>query len=287
MVEGGNTGIVTDRGLTILIADADEETRLDLVEAIQASDPGARIIEACNGAELAAALSRDRIDILFIDVILPDTYAADVLAWRAGAGARSMIVLVTDLLAPRWPTVAQRVGAYDVLLKPLNRRHVERILAASQIIRRDLRLLVVDPRAATRALIQRLLRESHFSFEITEAEDGPNAVRAARLRPFDMAIVEFDLPGYPALEVTCQIGMHHPEAKILLMGFSAAALPARQLELFSAVGYLRKPFSFTDVDKAVHDAFGLWHPYLIKAIQAEESRAQAFPTSGGRIVLGV
>ncbi|GJD58564.1 response regulator [Methylobacterium dankookense] len=260
-----------ETGLTVLVADADEETRLDLVEAIAASDPSARIIEACNGRELAAALAGEGVDLVFVDVILPGTDAGSLLAWRERRGRGAMIVLLSDLLAPRWPAVARLVGAYDVLLKPLNERHVARVLAASGVIRRELRLLVVEPRAATRNLIRRLLRDSHFSFEIVDAERGGVALRAARLGSFDVAMIEAELPDLPALEVACQVSDRHRHAKILLMGFSNAAIPARQLDTFGACAYLRKPFSFADIDRTIHDAFGLWHPYLVKALQAEEA----------------
>lgn len=260
-----------ETGLTVLVADADEETRCVLVEAVAALDPGARIIEACDGRDLAAALGREPVDLVFVDVILPGTDAGALLTWRERRGPGAMIILVSDLLAPRWPSVARLVGAYDVLLKPLSERHVAHVLAASRIIARRLRLLVVEPHAATRALIRRLLRESHFSFEIVEAERGAEALRAARLGSFDVALIEAGLPDIPALEVACQVSDRQGHARILLTGFAAAAVPVRQLETFGACGYLRKPFSFADVDRAIHDAFGLWHPYLVKALQAEEA----------------
>lgn len=254
-------------GLTVLVADADEETRLALVEAIEISDPGARIIEVCNGRELAAMLAERHVDVVFVDVILPAMDVEALRCWRAAYGPGAMTVLVSDMLAPRWPSIAKLVGAYDVLLKPLNEQHVARVLAAGRVIRRSLRLLVVEPRAATRALIRRLLRESHFSFDLAEAERGAVAMRTARIKTFDVVMIEAELPDVPALEIACQVSDRHPDAKILLMGFSMAAVPARQLELFGACGYLRKPFSFADVDRAIHEAFGLWHPYLVKALQ--------------------
>jgi DNA-binding NtrC family response regulator len=262
-------------GLTVLIADSDEEARLDLVEAIAASNLNVQIVEACNGQELAAALKNEAVDLVFVDVTLPGTDVTSLAAWRERRGRGAMIVLLSDVLAPRWPAVARLVGAYDVLLKPLNERHVARVLAASNVIRRELRLLVVEPRAAVRTLIRRLLRDSHFTFEIVDAERGSVALRAARLGSFDVALIEADLPDIPALEVACQVSDRHRQAKILLMGLSAAAVPARQLDTFGACGYLRKPFTFADIDRTIHDAFGLWHPYLVKALQAETAGTQA------------
>lgn len=68
---------------TILVADADEESRLSLVEALQEADPGATIIEAANGLELGRSLREAPIDVLFVDVTLPQTEGADILNWRS------------------------------------------------------------------------------------------------------------------------------------------------------------------------------------------------------------
>ncbi len=45
-----------------------------------------------------------------------------------------MIVLVADLLAARWPTIARRLNAYDVLLKPLGQRNVRHVLQAAAFL---------------------------------------------------------------------------------------------------------------------------------------------------------
>ncbi len=277
----GNDGM--DQGPTILVADADEETRLALIETIIEVEPSAKVISATNGLELSRALASGPIDIVLIDVVLPQTNGADLLAWRnsGSAGPRSMVVLVTDLLATGWPSVARRIGAYDVILKPLAKQNVERVIEASRVTRRRLSLMVVDPSAATRKLITRLLGQSQFSFEVVEAPGGKDAVRLAKRRSFDMAIVEQNLPDFPALEVACLVNDRYPEAKLVMMGVEIEERLLKQLETFGVSGFLKKPFSFTDVDKIVHRVFGLWHPYLITAIQAEEAKAAAAAALAG------
>ena len=120
---------------TILIADPDEETRLALAEAVVRIDPGARVIEAADGSALNRALAGSRIDLLFVDVLLPQTNGADIRRWRETGNPQGLVVLVTDMLAPRWSSTARRVGAYDVILKPLGDLHIARLLAAGRILR--------------------------------------------------------------------------------------------------------------------------------------------------------
>src|ERR1700712_1831392 len=118
---------------TILVADADEESRLSLVEALQEADPGATIIEAANGLELGRSLREAPIDVLFVDVTLPQTEGADILNWRSAIRPGGIIVIVTAQPAPRWPSLATRIGAYEVILKPIGTKQVRRLLEARQL----------------------------------------------------------------------------------------------------------------------------------------------------------
>ncbi|GJE73639.1 Regulator of RpoS [Methylorubrum suomiense] len=261
------------RAPTILVADPDEEARLALVEAVRRTAPDAVVIEAADGLDLGRLLARERIDVLFIDVALPQTNGADIARWHRSSTPQGLIVLVTDMLAPRWSSVATRLGAYEVILKPLGDHHIARVLEAARAIARRIDLLVVDHGRATRTLIRKLLEQSHFSFNILEAAGGREAVRLTERRAVDLAIIEMDLPDYPALEVACRINDRHPEARLLMMGAAMEEGMRRQLATFGASGFLRKPFHFFDVDKAVHESLGLWHPYLINAQKRDEALA--------------
>lgn len=263
--------------LTILVADPDEETRLALSEAIRRLAPDAVLVEAADGVALNRALSETSIDVLFIDVLLPQTNGADIRGWREAGNPQGLIVLVTDMLAPQWSSIATCIGAYDVMLKPLGDRPITRILDASRILSRSLDLLIVDPGQTTRRLMRKLLGQSHFSFRISEAAGGPEAVRLIERQSLDLAIVEMDLPDYSALEVACRINDRHPAARILMTGRRIEEGVERQLATFGASGFLPKPFQFFDIDKAVHQSFGLWHPYLINALKRENLLA-AEPT---------
>ncbi|GJD47542.1 Regulator of RpoS [Methylobacterium crusticola] len=262
--------------LTVLIADADDEMRRLLADAIRAEAPDATVREATNGVDLQRALERDRVDLVFVDVVLPQTDGAAIARWRAEAGRHSMVILVSDLLSPRWPSIATHLGAYDVLLKPVGGRQVRNAVEACRVIRRTLSLLVVDPNRATRAVIRRLLDQSHFSFEVVESEGGRRAVNLARRRLFDIAIIDMALPDYPALEVACQIQDRQSATKLIMMGVDLDAETSR-FDTFGIAGLLRKPFHFVDIDRTVHAAFGLWRPYLINALQAEQARAVQRP----------
>ncbi len=258
--------------MVILIADADEETRLALAEAIAVIDGTAQVIEVCDGAELQSALTGSTPDVVFIDTILPGTDAAAIMAWRQTAGLRTVVVLVADLLSRRWSNIARCINAYDVILKPLDVRSVERVLRAAPHLRRDLSLLLVQPSGRARDLTLQVLEGSLFTISTIEADAGAIALRTTRMRSFDLAFVSFGIADMPALEVACRIDAQHPGTKIVLIGRRSDAMTAAQLALFGAQAYLPMPFTAADVDRLVYEVFGLWQPYLVKALREEEGK---------------
>lgn len=261
--------------MKILIADADEETRLTLVEAITTIQPQARIAEVCDGRELHAALAGTAPDILFIDTIFPGADAATIMAWREVVGARTVVVLIADLLANRWSRIAKCIDAYDVILKPLNAQSVQRVLQAAVVLRRDLRLLFVEPSDRTRSLAEQVLQRSLFGFSISIAESGTAALRAVRLQDFDLAFVSFAATDVPALEIACRINALHPTLKTVMLGRRADAIPSAQLALFGAHAFLEMPFTAADLDRLIYEVFDLWQPYLVKALREEEAKQAA------------
>jgi len=258
--------------MNILIADADEETRLALVETIAAARPDARVVETRDGRELQAALAGAAPDILFIDTILPGADATAIMAWRETVGARTVVVLVADLLADHWSGIARRIDAYDVMLKPLTARGVDRVLQAAAVLRRGLSLLFADPSGRTRALAGHVLQRSLFAFSVTEAEGGAAALRAVRIQGFDLVLVSFGLVDMPALEVACRIGALHPGTRIVMVGRLSEAMTPARLTLFGARAFLPMPFTAADVDRLTYEVFDLWQPYLVKALREEEAK---------------
>ncbi len=264
-----------DAPLNVLIADADDETRRRLREVVLSFEPEAAIHEAGDGAELGAMLADGRVDLLVIDVLLPRTDGAQITAWRARKGKRCAIVLVTDILSPRWPVIASTVGAYEVLLKPVRPDKLGQLVDAARFIRRELKVLLVEPLSSTRGLIHRLIGQSCFTCAITESDGGRQAVRQAAFGSFDLALVEVGLPDLPGTEVACRLQERSPATRVVMMGANVEPAVQRTLSTFGVAGYLPKPFYFPDFDKAIHEALGLWRPYLINAIIAERGQQLA------------
>jgi diguanylate cyclase (GGDEF)-like protein/PAS domain S-box-containing protein len=124
-------------GARILVVD--DEARLRRSLALLLDKPGREIDECGTGAEAMSALSRQRYDLLLLDLRLPDMTGLDLMDWL-GARLPSMTVIVISADDVIDSAIgALRRGAYDFVRKPcqpeellrtvdnaLQRKHLER-----------------------------------------------------------------------------------------------------------------------------------------------------------------
>lgn len=84
---------------------------------------------------------------------------------------------------------------------------------------RNVRLLIVDDHKMVRDGIRSMLefQESKFKFFINEAGDGEEGVEIAIQNPYDIIIMDYQLPGIDGAEAARLILEKKPEAKILAL----------------------------------------------------------------------
>ena len=86
-------------------------------------------------------------------------------------------------------------------------------------MRRNLRILIVDDHKMVREGIRSMLeyQESKFKFFINEASDGEEGVEIAAQNPYDVIIMDYQLPGIDGVDAARLILKKNPEAKILAL----------------------------------------------------------------------
>ena len=77
-----------------------------------------------------------------------------------------------------------------------------------------MRVLIIDDNDHVRALA-RVYAEQAGAREIVDVRDGPAAVIAASAVGFDLALVDFHMPGMDGLEVTRQLLAAQPELAVV------------------------------------------------------------------------
>ena len=113
-----------------------------------------------------------------------------------------------------------------------------------------MRLLIAEDEPRVAAAIARGLRRHGAAVDV--AADGAQALYQARIYPYDVVLLDRDLPGVHGDEVCRTLNAEQPETKILML---TAARTTDQLVEGLALGaddYLAKPFRFEELVARVH-----------------------------------
>ncbi len=106
---------------------------------------------------------------------------------------------------------------------------------------RERRILLVEDESLLRRLIAQFLRGE--GFEIVEAGDGREGIeRFTSCYPFDLVLLDLNLPILPGVEVCRRIKQQHPEQPVIIC--SAAILDGHiaALKAMQVTQFLSKPY---------------------------------------------
>lgn len=115
-----------------------------------------------------------------------------------------------------------------------------------------MRILIVDDEPGVRTVIRRIAEQA--GFEVEEAEDGEQALRAIRSRPPELVLCDVFRPGKDGLELIREVQAGFPAVRIIAM--SGSGWPCGLDALFFAdnpgsVATLAKPFSCRELQAAL------------------------------------
>lgn len=101
-------------------------------------------------------------------------------------------------------------------------------------------VLLADDHAIVRAGLRRLIEESGDIQVITEAENGEEALSAARKSPPDVAVIDISMPGMDGLEVVSQLRASLPTLPILILTMHEEEQYVGRALSAGAMGYVTK-----------------------------------------------
>ena len=102
------------------------------------------------------------VDIVFLDLGLPDINGVDVVERSRSRGRMPFFVAVSATADGEQVARLRRLAAYDFIVKPFAAADVERVLAIYERVTARMRLLVADPSRTQGQIIGRLLTRSVF-----------------------------------------------------------------------------------------------------------------------------
>jgi len=118
-------------------------------------------------------------------------------------------------------------------------------------IPREITVLVADDHAVVRAGIRHILESMPGVAVVTEASDGPSALKLAREQRPDVIILDVSMPGGSGLGVLEQLRHDRQDTRILMLSMHDDAEYIAESVRAGTHGYLLKDSAATDLRAAV------------------------------------
>ncbi len=163
----------------MLVVDDDQELRKLLARYL--GEQGFRVSLASNRREFTDRITTDKIDVVLLDVLLPDGSGLDICSYLRQRTPQVAVILMTGLKEEVDRIIGLELGADDYLGKPFNPREM---LA---------RLRAVLRRARTGALPLPSTPRAHYRFAQLIADVASRTVTSPSGRMVDLTGAEFEL----------------------------------------------------------------------------------------------
>jgi DNA-binding response OmpR family regulator len=111
------------------------------------------------------------------------------------------------------------------------------------------RILVIDDEPAILNLAVRAL--SPDGFTVALAATGNQGLAIALHQPFDLVLLDLGLPDLGGEEVLRRLLREHPRQAVLIWSASTDRQVLNRCRTLGAAGYLRKPFTLTELKRSI------------------------------------
>ena len=120
----------------------------------------------------------------------------------------------------------------------------------------NMKFLVVDDFSTMRRIVRNLLKELGFS-NVTEAEDGVDALRKLRAEHFDFVVSDWNMPNMTGIDLLREIRKDEALKHLPVLMVTAEAKRENIIEAAQAgaSGYVVKPFTAVTLDEKLQKIF--------------------------------
>ena len=119
------------------------------------------------------------------------------------------------------------------------------------------RILVVDDEESHRIMLRAVLKEE--GYEVSEASDGTEAVKAVEQEPFDLILLDIRMRTMDGIEALGEIRKISPLVPVLIMTAYASVKTAVEALKAGAFEYLTKPLDIDELKILIEKALELYH----------------------------
>jgi two-component system chemotaxis response regulator CheY len=124
------------------------------------------------------------------------------------------------------------------------------------VLKKDIKILVVDDFSTMRRIIKNLLRDLGFQ-NITEADDGKTALPILKQGGIEFLVTDWNMPGMTGIEL---IGEVRKDPKLSHIPILMVTAEAKREQIIAAAqagvnGYVVKPFTATVLKEKIEKIF--------------------------------
>jgi DNA-binding NtrC family response regulator len=263
--------------LKVLVAD-DSRLIHDIFNDIASRSPiPFEVISADDGQQCVDALNRGGIHLAFIDVNMPQMSGMEAVGKARTGGNKTFVTLMSADANQRRMQLALQLKIYEFLAKPFTAEQVLRILQTYCRVTLPSNALVVDDSATVRRIIKKVLANSIFNIDVTEAGDGQTALNCCENGEFDVVFLDCNMPGLAGTATLEQLLERDPGVKVIMISGERNETRRRWALDRGAAAFLYKPFNASDIDRELHALFGLRMPHLASVEPLKIARTPATP----------
>jgi len=261
--------------LKVLVAD-DSRLVHDLFQQISAHSPiPFDVISAEDGQQTWNLLNQGGVHVAFIDVNMPLMSGMEAVNKARTGGNKTFVTLMSANANQRRMQLAQQLRVYEFLAKPFAPDDVLGILKTYCRVTVPSNTLVVDDSQTVRRIIKKVLANSIFNIDVTEAGDGLSAVDHCDNGEFDAVFLDCNMPGLPGTQTLERLLERDPGVKVIMISGERNEERRKWALDRGAFAFLYKPFNAADIDRELHALFGLRRPLLAGVEPMRFGRAAA------------
>ena len=267
----------------ILVID-DDIVNLKIAEHVLEKDYN--VTCAKSGMEGIDILKSNDIDLVLLDLYMPDMNGMDVLAKiREDASISAVkVVILTSSGMKTDVTEAIQLGALDFIKKPFfPTEFLDRIKKVLNIAKKD-NILVVDDDKMNLAIVHKMLG---IRYDVTCVSSGMDAISYLNNNVPDMILLDLHMPEMNGLEVLEKIREQDKLSDIPVVFLTADNDRKTEIDIFKAgaMDFIQKPFIAEVVIQRISRILELYH--YQKSLQQEVDRKTAELRESNRKVTNV
>ena len=114
-----------------------------------------------------------------------------------------------------------------------------------------MRILIADDHPIVRTGLKQILAAERDMMVVGEAKNGQEALELGRTLDWDIAVLDYSMPGRSGVDLLKEIKRHHPNRPILVLSMFPEELHATQVFKAGGAGYLNKETAGDELTNAI------------------------------------